>query len=203
MEDEDYRTQRARLEALLAEARERARVAGEECSLHFKAIEALDGLRLARLTDEEILGSEDLRRWVCKLSGQDAYQRYRRLQEQDLPRGLWVEGQDGRDEWYGQQLPILRVGLQRRQPVEGLPDAIRAWADRWALGRPDMPLSIIEQSLSVNGSWSMVWDIASDACRVEQVYYGSRRTKHDGHLADALAWVARHAWYEDPNADDD
>ena len=87
--------------------------------------------------------------------------------------------------------------------MEGLPDAIRAWAQLWAFDRTDMPIAIIEQSLSASGSWTMWWDITSDTCQVRKVYYGSRSTLYDGHLADALAWVARHAWYEDPDATDD
>lgn len=198
---QEYQSRRTELEALLASAQERAAAAMDDCTRHHRAIEELDAERLRGLTDAEIMASDELRLWLCGLSGQEAYKRYRALQEQGLPESLRVAGQDGRDEWYGYQLPCLYVALKRRQSVEGLPDIIRAWAERWALGRPDMPLLIIEQSLSANSSWQMHWNITSDVCRVEKQTYGITSVVYDGHLADALAWVARHAWYEDPDDD--
>jgi len=190
-----YEERRAALEALLADARERAAKAHEECSTHYKAIEELDNARLRELTDEEILASEELRRWICGLSGREAHARYRRLQNQGLPEGLSVEGQDGRDEWYDKQLPILRVALQRRQEVGEIAQAVRQWAKVWALGRPDMILSVLEESLSAGGVWSIEWDMRTDKATVVRLRYGSREERFVSTLEPALNYVAYNAWY--------
>jgi hypothetical protein len=198
VDTEQYKARRAELEGLLAAARERVARLAEECSTHCRAIEKLDDERLSAFTDEEILATEESRRWACGLRGMGAYRRVRALHQRGLTPSLHVDGVDGRDEWVAFQLPCLRLGLERGQDTSAEAAAIRAWWELWGLGREDLPISITDRDLSAGGSWGMVWSPSLGTARVTLLRWGLREERHLGDLETSLGWVAQHAWSSDP-----
>lgn len=134
--------------------------------------EALDA-HLATLTVGDILNDEALLRRVLReaFHHSGASKIVHALYATGR-KDLATEGIDGRDEYAADVLPALQLQLTRNQDVEELEQAIRAWADKWALGRTDLRISILERTLSRWGSYHLVWPVGK-VCGVLEGPYGS------------------------------
>lgn len=119
--------------------------------------EALDA-HLATLTDEQIMGDEQLLRQVLReaWSHSGASRIVKRLYATGR-QDVTVGGVDGRDEWADDVLPALQLHLTQHQGVAELEEAIKAWASTWAMGRPDLHIGITERTLSRWGSYHILY----------------------------------------------
>jgi hypothetical protein len=177
--------------------REIARRAHEELTaLRELRDEALDA-HLATLTDERIMGDEQLLRRLLRegFHHSGASKLVHRLYSTGR-RDVVAEGIDGRGEGDEdlQALPALQLRFKYRQATGPVAECMRAWAAVWALGRADLSVDILEQTLSRWASWRMVWDLVSDRCEVRSSSYGGADA--EGTLEEMLRHVAEKLWYE-------
>lgn len=183
-----YRTRLAKAKERLEEARDRAEAARVDCQKFYQEVEDLHARRLRSLTDRQLMETEEMRRWLCALSGMEPHRKKEQLQGRGLPVGLMVDGMDGRDEYMRQQLPCLMLALRQEQPAGEVVDAMRRWADTWRLGRSDMPVRIMERTLSRWQSYSAMWDLDSDELIVKASYRG---VLFQGPLEEGVIFVAK------------
>lgn len=195
MNAEEYTQRNAELDQQLAAARAEHKVTGGRVRALGKAQTGLMETRLRSLTDEEILADEGLLRWLLKHAcyNSDAYDRARLLQAHGRP-DLYLTGVDGRDEYANQGLPLLCLTLVRDQPVTDLAPVVREWYARWALGREEVPIDILEHTGSEHGSWTAFWKPATDEGYVRLRRWGRDEDKYRGPLIGLLDYVARNAW---------
>jgi hypothetical protein len=153
--------------------------------------------RLAELTDDEIMGDEPTLRWVLResFSHSGASKRVKTLSKIDVP-GVSIGGIDGRDEYADQVLPNLHLMLLKDQEIGAVAEAVRRWSKVWALGRADLYVGITERTLSERGSFSIMYDPATDNAHLTRLTYGHRTSLEDGPLDAVLRVVARDVWYE-------
>lgn len=192
MKNATYQHNRAMLNARLARARTEQNVATFRTMTLVDQLRALDLAELQSYSDEQLLGDDDLRRWGCSLLGLAAHRRMRDLQGADLPAGLYVPGFDQREPWTAQQMPTLGLALARGQATADVVKGIYDWADRWALGRVDMMFEVVDQALSAQGHWVLLWDISSNAASVGIEGDAPRKI---GQLDEVVEWVAQNVWY--------
>jgi hypothetical protein len=158
--------------------------------------EALDR-HLATLTDEQIMGDEQLLRRVLR---EGFYHRGASTISHRLyatgRQDVVAESIDGRGEGDEdlQALPALQLRLKYRQATGPVAECMRAWAAVWALGRADLRVDILEQTLSRWASWRLSWDLASGRCEVGTSSYGGPEA--EGTLEEMLRYVADKLWYE-------
>lgn len=195
MDAQEYARRDAELAEQLAAARAEHKVTGDRVKALWDGQTGLMEARLAALTDEEVLADEGLLRWLLKHScyNSAAYDRARELQAHGRA-DLYLTGVDGRDEYASQGLPLLCLILVRDQSVTDLAPVVRDWYARWALGREEVPIDIMERSASQNGSWAAYWKPATDEGYVRVRRYGQEEEKYRGPLIGLLDYVARNAW---------
>lgn len=188
----------AEIDEQLAAARVLSRAASKILDKVWKGRKAAVGVVFAELSDEEVLASEELRAWVCAEYDHGGSACYNRYQELAKPRtrNLTLGGYDAREEYDGQYLPMITLLLDYRQDLTEVETALGDWAALWALGRPDIRLGVMDVSCSYNGSWSVFWDLETGAAEVRIRVYGRDTTKCEGTLAEALTYIAEHAWYQ-------
>lgn len=195
MNEDEYIRRNAELDQQLAAARAEHKATGDRMRALWKAQTGLMEARLRSLTDEEILADEGTLRWMLKHAcyNGDAYDRARKLQAHGR-QDLYLTGVDARDEYANQGLPVLCLILVRDQSVTDLAPVVRDWYARWALGREEVPIDIMEHAASERGSWMALWKPATDEGYVRVRRYGRDEEKYRGPLIGLLDYVARHAW---------
>lgn len=151
------------------------------------------------LTDDAILGDEDTRRWLCRESDLNgaASDRVRALLQRyggQFYRNEW----DGREEYYGQWLPVPNLMMLRGADVTETAAAIREIAKVWLLGRDTLPLSVFERTCAAGGVYSALYDPAADTATLTLTRYHRPAELASGPLDDVLAVISREHYYRDP-----
>src|SRR3954465_2405300 len=160
-------------------------------------------LKLELYSDAEIMADEQLLRWLLKASWahDGAGKRKHVLTKPAVPE-LRDEYVDGRDGWAEDVLPALQLSLVKDQEVKDVADALRAWVKTWALGRPDLHVSIMERTLSRHCSYALNYYPATDTAALEtHPSYRLRENLSELPLEELLAVVARDYWYRKPGAE--
>jgi len=163
------------------------------CDLRDAAVDA----RLAELTDAEILGSADLREWMCRegFSHTGAHHRLKALHEAaglSHATGAYTETIDIRtDELAERCLPALQLALVRGQQVADLADAIHAWSLVWLMGRDDILVSVREASNAEHGSYGGTYEPQTGVMSLRVRRYGHDSPVKEGDLLEVLQYVAR------------
>lgn len=148
---------------------------------------------LDELTDAEIGIDETLKRWVLKeaFSHGGAHRRIQVLADPGVP-GVVVRNIDGRDEYISDCLPCLTVvATEVGQDIPAVAAAIRSWAAAWALGRPEIPLAVMDADCSAYGSHAVRYDVATDQALMLAVTYGRPSTEVEGSLVEVLSYIAQ------------
>jgi hypothetical protein len=199
----DTQVQLQRLDAEMDALREQYRAINDQLVAAHELRDEVVTARLAELTDEQIMADETLTRWLFResWSHSGAADRKRVLVRMDAEGAGDPDSYDGRDEYAADVLPPISVALVKGQDVAPLADAIRAWVQRWALGRPDVPVSIMERTLSEHGSYGGMYDIASDTMCLRIIRWGREEELANGPLEEVLAYMASEFWYRKPGAD--
>lgn len=168
-----------------------------------EAHEAAIDLRLEELTDAEIMGDEATLRWMLKASWshRGASERKHRLAKPGVPE-LADEYTDGRAEWEQDVLPALQLRLKRDQDITHVAEALRVWARIWALGRPDLHISILERTLSERASYGLTYYVATDTACTDNMRRYVHEQGAEMPLEDVLKLVAKNCWYESDNPAD-
>lgn len=182
---------------------ERWRERNEKLQAEFDGIrarrEAAIEARFAEITDEQILTDEEIRRWALKhQTYPGSYNRVKALVMHPCPEIVDVGGQDGRE---GQEyLPRLTVGMERDSDVAAVVRAMNEWAETWLLGRDDVPVGVLEWSLSRSQSYGIKWMPEVDLAELHATYSGLLCS---GSLHEVLAYVAEHHPYNNGHDMDD
>lgn len=173
------------------------------------------------VTRDEILADPELRTVLCgeAFSQTWAHERIEQLSDfapwADDAHHLSIGGIDARDEYAELCLPNLQVALHKGLTVSQLAGQVRNWVRVWALGRPEVYVSVLTTGESIpSGVWGLwVEDTASDLsvaaeqtdggrARVEFLTYGHTEPKFHGPVDACLAFLCQRAWYSTGGATD-
>lgn len=148
-------------------------------------------------TDEELLADDALLVRLCQASysGEKASERKNKLMDPGV-EGVGITGYDGRDEYREKVLPNLQLTLRYRQDVEPVAAGIEAWTKRFALGRTDIRIGVMDHTLSEGGFWFAHYDLATGTTTLFFQSYGRATERFAGTLRAALKYLAEDAWYE-------
>lgn len=153
--------------------------------------------RIASTPVEVWLQDEEQLRWLLDMARghMGAHRLSQQLQRVDR-RDAHVMGIDGRPGYEGQGLPVLTLMLTKGQAVDDLEQVIREWTTRWRLGRPEMPIRILEDTLSAGGQWMLWFNLDADKAALRLTAYGKTVEPYAGDLRGALRYAADNLWYE-------
>jgi hypothetical protein len=154
--------------------------------------------RLAELTDEQILGDPALRSWALSVHGyhQGAYRRVRRLATPAIPE-IIINGVDGREGYEDHLRPT--VALEHNSDLSVVGAELVLWERTWGMGRPDLPIDVLEHTLSAHGSYTIRWAPSANVAVLRR----NRSEVFAGSLRAVLAYVAKHHPYNNGRYDDE
>lgn len=111
---------------------------------------------------------------------------------------------DGRDDFFN--LPGFVLHLSYKQDVTEVVKIIRDWVAKFALGRPDIVIGVVDHTLSQFGFYRLhyfVDDEIGDMHEVSFTRFSRTESRFNGNLIECLEYLAEHAYYEGPEPDDE
>lgn len=158
---------------------------------------------LDTLTDEQLHTDDTAKRWLLRVASahQGAYQRLQTVAAVGAP-GAMLQHIDGRKEYEADCLPCFDLALSQGQPVEPLADAIRTWSAEWGLGRPDIPVSVLDAECGARGSYGGLYTIADDNFQLDLQHHSHRSNVTSGPLVDGLRYISEHVAFDAPTYDE-
>jgi hypothetical protein len=176
----------------------------EELKAHRAVRDAAVQRQLDALTDEQIKNDEATKRWLLKESwGHSGAHQREQIVAAVGASGASPDGYDSREEYEADILPGLQLALHHGQPVEELAGAIRSWAAEWALGRPDIPVAVLEANCAANGSYGGRYHVADDRLEIGIARYHRLVPVKDGPLVEVLGYVSENLAFDGPTDTDD
>jgi hypothetical protein len=199
---ENYADKRAELDNELIALNERRKKLADERRLITARMNRLTSARLDSLTDEEIMGSWEIREWLVREANTHGAA-YRRMHNLADNGALRVSGIDARPEVIDRNMPALQIAITSEHVAFEVAAQIRKWCEIWRRCG-DHVISVLESTCSASGSYNIYYAPDSEPEAVlSRLTYGRDRTITRGTLEDVVAYVAINHRMDSPMDDDE
>lgn len=171
----------------------------QDKTLELAELRSLDIMnKFKDISDEELLSDFETLKFLFaeSYSATWAHRRVEQLCETNNPN-VKKSGVDGRDEFFG--FPCIQIMLDENQDITDVAQTIREFFKKFALGREEVSIGILEYDLSLYASWSITYDVKKDTGKINQLRYGHNTIVLEGSLESVLEWAAKNRPYQREN----